>query len=271
MTKCDNCHRMIGDLESPTCWSGHVVCLQCARVLLPDPAAVRTPAHSLVPDADTLLRNETPQGSVVARLLLWGIVGILVVVALVVLLAHVDSHPSDLRTDTKATPFSKSILDERLVEKVWKDSAENFAAAFPSTPKKIEASGTSGKAYAYQSAKHFSDRGALYAITVAPTLTDIPPLNVVEIIENASRVFLYSMNAERGSIESSWAPFGDKKRLNYSCRFQHGDNWLRGRGFWIADGNRIIRVSVAYLEGMSHSEVIEIERFLDTFVIVSAQ
>jgi len=166
--------------------------------------------------------------------------------------------------------FFSVISFQVLAADIWSNLAEGFGAKFPQIPEKISAVTSTGSGYAYQSSKKISNGGALYAITVAPILPNIPKVNVTEFLETSNDAFVISMGQNPSNAKVKWVKFGDnRKRLNYEFDFVYGEVPFKSYGFWIVDRNRAIRVSVSYTKNLSRNKVRETISFLDSFMFLN--
>ena len=153
---------------------------------------------------------------------------------------------------------------------LWSNTSEGFGAIFPETPEKVSAATSQGAGYAYQSTKSFANGGALYAITIVPIPSAIKQSSFNSFLEMSNDAFVKSMGQDPKRAKANWYSFGDgRKRLDYDFRFTCNGIPFRGRGFWIIDRGRAIRVSVSYTESLTSKEAGEVLRFPESFVILT--
>lgn len=153
---------------------------------------------------------------------------------------------------------------------LWSSTIEGFGAMFPNNPEKVGAATSRGPGHAYQSAERFRNGGALYAITVVPVPSSIKPASFDAFLEGSHDAFVKSMGGDPGLDTVSWSTFGDEReRLDYSFDFTYSGIPFTGRGFWIMDRGRAIRVSVSYTQSLTPKEIDEALRFPDSFVILT--
>lgn len=159
-----------------------------------------------------------------------------------------------------------------LASRLWSSTSEGFGATFPETPKKVSVTNSQMTGYAYQSAKKFTNGGALYSITVLPIPSDIDKSSFNSLLEMSNDAFMKSMGQDPKKAKINWNSFGDcRKRLEYDFRFIYDEMPFRGHGFWIIDGNRAIRVSVSYTERLTSKEEDEVLHFPESFCILAKE
>lgn len=169
---------------------------------------------------------------------------------------------------------SQNIKKSASASGFWSNASEGFGAIFPKKPKKVSAATSQVAAYAYQSEKNFSNGGALYGITIVPlpSVRNESTFNTFSFLEMSNEGFVKSIGGDPRRAEAKRKRFRDgRKRLDYDLRFRYEGIPCRGRGFWIIDRGRVIRVSVSYTESLTSEEAVEVLGFLESFVILKAQ
>lgn len=153
---------------------------------------------------------------------------------------------------------------------LWVHPVDGFGANFPEPPTKREAATYQESGYAYQGSKIFENGGALFSITVVTLPPQISRAKINRFLEELNSRFIESMGQMPKKAKVKWAKFGDgRDRLSYEFDFELDGIPGQGRGFWIADKNRVIRVSVSYTKGLNDHEIREALSFLDSFVLVT--
>lgn len=153
---------------------------------------------------------------------------------------------------------------------LWVHPSDGFGANFPEPPTKREAAAYQESGYAYQGSKVFENGGALYSITVVTLPPKISRANINRFLEELNSGFIETMGQTSRKAKVKWAKFGDgRNRLSYEFDFEHDGIPVRGHGFWVADKNRVIRVSVSYTKSLNDHEVREALSFLDSFVLLT--
>lgn len=152
----------------------------------------------------------------------------------------------------------------------WVNVSEGFGANFPTTPERTSVASSQSSNYAYQSVKNFSNGGALFVISISPIHFDQTKSDPMRFLEALNNEFIKLMGQNPNRAKTKWSSFGDgRKILNYEFEFTDSGAPFKGRGFWIFDNRRIIRVSVAYTESLTPKEIREVLQFLPSFVMVS--
>lgn len=153
---------------------------------------------------------------------------------------------------------------------IWTNSTDNIAAAFPSEPRRVDAAAQGATGYAYQAAFQFEDGGALASIQVSPTDNAFQGAGERSFLLGAHESFVRTLGAAPDDAASSWDQYGDGRlMLRYAVRFSYEGTPIIGLGFWMLDGRRALRVSVAYPEALSSTSQEVAEYFLSTFLLLS--
>jgi hypothetical protein len=121
----------------------------------------------------------------------------------------------------------------------------------------------------HQGHERFENGASLYAVTIVTMERNKLKNGTDVFLEATNASFIESMGVSPKKAKINWNKFGDgRNRLNYDFIFNHSGAKLRGKGYWIYDKNRAIRVSVAYMTTLSKKEIEHVISFLDTFVLI---
>jgi len=152
---------------------------------------------------------------------------------------------------------------------LWTNSKNRIGAMFPSSPEMHEAVTSGGTGIAYQSNKRFNEGASLFAITIVPMDKNKLKNGTDVFLKAANSSFIESMGSDPKKATINWTKFGDgRSKLNYDFIFDYSGFKLKGKGYWIYDKNRAIRVSVAYMTTLKSVDIKETVAFLDTFILV---
>ncbi len=152
---------------------------------------------------------------------------------------------------------------------MWMNRDAGFGARFPTDPTRIGVAGVESSAYAYQSAFTFEDGGALAGVTVAPLPFNLDAPSQRSFLAQSHKGFLQSLGANVETPEIEWALFGNgAPTLLYQAQFTHDGLVFLGKGFWIVDRERAVRVAVTYPRDISPRSAAIAEYFLNTFVLI---
>ncbi len=155
-----------------------------------------------------------------------------------------------------------------LASELWFNASEGFGAIFPNAPEKNSVSSSQATSYAYQSVRNFNNGGALFAITISPIQFDPKKGDPMRFLEALNNEFIKLMGQNPNRAKTKWSSFGDgRKCLNYEFEFTYSGAPFKGRGFWVFDRGRAIRVSVAYTASLTPKETGEVLQFLPSYVM----
>lgn len=152
---------------------------------------------------------------------------------------------------------------------VWVSSQDGIAAAFPEQPTRVGAASQDATGFAYQAAFQFEDGGALASIFIVPTAAQFTGASERAFLNGAHEGFLQALGASQADATTEWDRFADGRTiLRYTVRFQYQGSALRGQGFWLLDGQRALRISVAYPVSLSAASIAAAEYFPSTFLLL---
>ncbi len=153
---------------------------------------------------------------------------------------------------------------------LWVSAEDGFGANFPADPTRVDAATAQGTGYVYQYVQSFDNGAAIFAITVVPSLSEAEKKYQKVTLETIHSEALRLIGVPPDQNKFEWVLFGDgKNRLNYEFDCMYDGSLFKGLGFWIIDGNRAIRVSIAYTGTLSNQQIRKASSFLDTFAIFS--
>lgn len=187
------------------------------------------------------------------------------------------AHPIvEARARSRASSVATSALGQPPMPaeyprvQIWTNTTDGVAAAFPSPPNRVGATAQSTAAYAYQAAFQFDDGGALASIQISPTEYEFRDAAERAFLSGAHDSFVRTLGAQPSDASTSWDTYGDGRlMLRYAVRFAYEGTPIIGLGFWMLDGRRAIRVSVAYPESLSPANAKVAEHFLYAFLLLS--
>lgn len=152
---------------------------------------------------------------------------------------------------------------------VWVSSQDGIAAAFPEQPTRVGAASQDATGFAYQAAFQFEDGGALASVFIVPTASRFTGASARAFLNGAHEGFLQALGASPADASTEWDRFADGRTiLRYTVRFQYQGSALSGRGFWLLDGQRALRISVAYPLSLSAASIAAAEHFPSTFMLL---
>ena len=178
----------------------------------------------------------------------------------------------DLEHELNLSGINEDVVQDTqvLANTMWINEEEGFGAIFPNTPTKTDAATSQAAGYAYQYIQNFDSGVALLAITISSVSSKIAKNKTKEFLEASHSIFIEMLGMKPSQNKVKWLTFGDgRNQLKYECDFIYDGVLFNGVGFWIMDGNRAIRVSVAYTTTLTSQQAREVISFLDSFTIFS--
>lgn len=152
----------------------------------------------------------------------------------------------------------------------WTNKTENIGAFFPSKPEFINLSSSVLSAKRYFSLKQYSEGTSQFSITLIPLDNHLKShREQKQFLEATAKSQATSAGAINDTIKRQWSTFSDgRPQLYYEFLFLEQGYPVSTRGFYVADGKRIINVSVLYLSTLPPIEEREVTSFLGTFVLI---
>lgn len=155
---------------------------------------------------------------------------------------------------------------------IWASEIEGFAARFPSEPTRIDAAALGGSGYAFQSTFTFEDGGAVATVFIAPLSFTLDSASQHRFLANAHRSFLSTIGASVDSSLFRWVTLGKGTPvLQYEATFAYQGVAAVGKGFWLVNGARVYRASVAYPSDLSATSAHVADFFPQTFVLLGSR
>ena len=90
-----------------------------------------------------------------------------------------------------------------------------------------------------------------------------------QFFETTLNTTIASLGANKEAAQQQWSQFSDgRPQLFYQHEFLEQGHSVSVRGFYVADGKRVINVSVLYLTTLPLDEAREVSSFLGTFSLI---
>lgn len=153
---------------------------------------------------------------------------------------------------------------------LWVRESEGFGAMFPTPPSRLGVSSVDVEAYAWQSQFEFDDGGALASVYVARVGYDLDSASQRAFLLSAHRGFLQSVGADTARAQLRWATMAaGRPVLHYEARYAVEGVQFTGKGFWVFDRQRVLRVSSSIPEALSANSAAVAQHFPRTFMLLS--
>lgn len=194
---------------------------------------------------------------------LWGVWAI---PALLMLLGAISNNANagSLIEDAKS-----GLIIQRKGE-LWISKTEKIGAFFPSKPELINASSSTYSAKRFYSLKQYSEGNSQFSITIIPLGKYLKSHGAQkQFLETTMKEHATSTGAIKDTLKKQWSTFSDgRPQLYYEYMFFEQGYPVSTRGFYVADGKRVINVSVLYLSTLPPVEEREVTSFLGTFTLI---
>ena len=154
--------------------------------------------------------------------------------------------------------------------KIWLSDDETIGAFFPSKPEVINVSSSEVSLKRFFSLKQYSEGKAQFSITIIPLNDELKSTSKQkQFFETTLNTTIASLGANKEAAQQQWSQFSDgRPQLFYQHEFLEQGHSVSVRGFYVADGKRVINVSVLYLTTLTLDEAREISSFLGTFSLI---
>ncbi len=154
---------------------------------------------------------------------------------------------------------------------LWKSAADRIVAAFPGSPKRVEAGQPGVRVHAYQDYFEFEDdlmAMAQVTITSGSAAAEVAGRNMLRMTHAS---YASSIGAEARRSRTKEIAFGvGKAALEFEVYFRIDGVPAVSTGFWVLDGDRVVRVSVVYPEALPPQDIAVARHFPKTFGLIGA-
>lgn len=152
----------------------------------------------------------------------------------------------------------------------WISKTDKIGAFFPSKPELISSSSSVFSVKRYFSLKQYTEGTSQFSITLIPLDNHLKShREQKQFLEATAKAQATSAGAINDTIKRQWSTFSDgRPQLYYEYLFLEQGYLVSTRGFYVADGKRVINVSVLYLSTLPPIEEREATSFLGTFILI---
>lgn len=181
-----------------------------------------------------------------------------------------DSAGGALRYLGKGNSAPGPLPEGYPVSQLWRSEEDRCIALFPDKPQRVEAAMPGGTGHAHQGYFRFDNEfRAMAQVTVTPLAENLKVPVPGRFLKLAHDAYVRTVGAAPADSVTGNATFGnDKPALEFEVRYSIDGVSVVSTGYWILDGNRVLRVKVVHPTALPANDVAVARHFPRTFGLV---